>query len=305
MRPRFIVGYDGSPAADDAMRFTRRLATALDAELIAAYVHPTPGIVYADPYGGIQQSAFSDSVAAAERAALALLEGARGAEQRRALPGGSIPGELHALAVGEDAALLAVGLTHRGAAGRLLPGSIGERLVHGAPCPVLIVPPPSHDEPVATIGVAYDGRVEARRALGFAAGLAERLGASLTVMAAIKPGPRDGYLPRDPVVLDKALGSPYAHALDDAAGRLAGGVEVTTRLLLGPAGPAIAGTCEGGIDLLVAGARGHSPLHGALAGSTSRHLIDHAPCPVAIIPWSAHSRSLHAMELDREAAGTA
>jgi nucleotide-binding universal stress UspA family protein len=305
MRPRFIVGYDGSPAARDAMRFMRRLAELLDAELIAAYVYPTPGIVYADPYGGIQQSAFEDSVKAAERAAIALLDEAHGADRVRPLPGGSVPGERHALAVGEDAVLLAVGSTHRGAAGRLVPGSVGERLVHGSPCPVLVVPPGAYDQPLDTVGVAYDGRVEARRALRLAAGLAERLRASLTVMAAVKPGPRDGYMPRDPVVLDQSMGSPYGHALEDAAARVGNRVQVTTRLLLGPAGPALAGTCVAGVDILVAGSRGYGPLHAAATGSTSRHLADHTPCPVVIVPWGVHSRTVHAFETTQEVAGPA
>jgi nucleotide-binding universal stress UspA family protein len=296
MSPTFVVGYDGSATAGEALRFARVLAEPLAAEILAAYVYPTPGVMYADPYGGLPPSAISESAELAAGAAEQLVAGAPGASRTVALPGGSVPGELHALAVGEGAALLAVGLTHRGAAARLLPGSIGERLVHGSPCPVAVVPPESGGREIRTVGVAYDGRVEARRALRVAIALAQRFGAALHVMAAIKPGPRDGYMPRDPVALDEALGSPYAHALEDAASRAGAKIEVRPLLLLGPAGPALAGACETGIDLLVVGSRGHAPLHGALLGSTSRHLIDHAPCPLVVVPWSAHTTAVRAFE---------
>ena len=39
-----------------------------------------------------------------------------------------------------DAALIVVGSTHTGRAGRVLPGSTGERLLHGSPCAVAVVP---------------------------------------------------------------------------------------------------------------------------------------------------------------------
>ena len=48
---------------------------------------------------------------------------------------------LHEASEAEDAGLLVVGSTQRGRVGRVLPGSTAERLMHGAPCPIAIVPP--------------------------------------------------------------------------------------------------------------------------------------------------------------------
>ena len=59
---------------------------------------------------------------------------------RRVVGAGSAAEGLHRLAEDEPAALLAVGVTHRGALGRIVPGSVGERLLHGAPCPIAVVP---------------------------------------------------------------------------------------------------------------------------------------------------------------------
>ena len=58
----------------------------------------------------------------------------------RELPTTSAARALHELSETKGAGLLVVGSTKRGAAGRVLPGSTAERLMHGAPCPIAIVP---------------------------------------------------------------------------------------------------------------------------------------------------------------------
>ncbi len=47
---------------------------------------------------------------------------------------------LHDLAEAEHAELIVVGSSHTGRLGRVAPGSTGERLLHGAPCAVAVVP---------------------------------------------------------------------------------------------------------------------------------------------------------------------
>lgn len=56
------------------------------------------------------------------------------------------------------------------------------------------------------------------------------------------------------------------------------------RMLHGPVGKTLTHACEDGIDLLVTGSRGRGPVATVVAGSVSRHLAHHAPCPVLIVP---------------------
>ena len=58
----------------------------------------------------------------------------------RAVPCTSVTRGLQQVAEEEDALAIVVGPSHRGALGQVVPGSVGERLLHGAPCPVAVAP---------------------------------------------------------------------------------------------------------------------------------------------------------------------
>ena len=91
---------------------------------------------------------------------------------------------LHRMADVDDAELIVVGSTHTSRAGRVLPGSTGERLIHGSPCAVAVVPTDyrKRTEPIRKVGVAYNETPEARVAVFAAAKLAKAFGAELVVI---------------------------------------------------------------------------------------------------------------------------
>ena len=106
----------------------------------------------------------------------------------RPLPGMSAPRALHQAAEELDAGLLVVGSTSQGGAGRLVHGSTADRLLHGAPCPVAVVPPGwQAGGGISVIGAAFVDTDEGRDALRGALALARRAGAKLRVLSAAKP----------------------------------------------------------------------------------------------------------------------
>jgi nucleotide-binding universal stress UspA family protein len=164
----------------------------------------------------------------------------------------------------EGAALLAVGRTHHGPVGRALADSVPDQLLRGAPCPVLVVPPARRGL-INLIGVAFDAGEASLSALAVADELARDLGARV-VLLGVASSPIG--LPFDPLAY----------------------CDHECRTLHGPPGPAVAAECTGTIDLLVTGSRGYGPLHTLVAGSVSRHLAHHAPCPVLVVPRRAGDR---------------
>lgn len=290
MGPTYIVGYDGSPSARAALEFTRELARTTGARVVVAHVYPVLAGLYVSPYSGPGPAKrYAEADAAGMAAATRLLDEVEGDVDRVAIPGGSEPYELHAMARSERPALLAVGATHHGALGRLVPGSVAERVVHGSPCPVLVVPPEVRRDAIETIAVGYDGRGEARRALRLAESLAERAGARLRLVAAVDPGPVDAGAPLADGQLDEVAGSRFAATLERVAARTRrGGLEVDTQLVLAPAGDGLVRACsDGRVDLLVTGSRGYGPVRSVMLGGASRHVVDHAPCPVLVVPHAA------------------
>ncbi len=148
--------------------------------------------------------------------------------------------------------MIVLGSTHRHGLGRVLPGSVGERLLHGAPCAVLVAPSGFASREtfgIGSIGVGYDGRTEAGHAREVAAALAADLGASLETITVDDDG---GSGPADPADAAKAL------------------VERSREL-----------------DLLIVGSRGYGPVRHALLGSVSGELMRTAACPVLVVPRSA------------------
>ena len=104
-----------------------------------------------------------------------------------AIPSDSAARVLSEVAEAEQADLVVVGSSRRGALGRLLPGTTAERLLHDAPCPVAVAPRGYSGGDIRRIGVAYDGSPEADAALRAAESLALEIGAALTVYCVVDP----------------------------------------------------------------------------------------------------------------------
>jgi nucleotide-binding universal stress UspA family protein len=284
MKKTYIAGYDGSDASRAALRFVTQMAGDGDEVLAAAVFRQAPR--------GFGKGASDGTLVALDDQARAdadavLHDGGVPQAMRRVVGAGSAAEGLQLLAEERRAAMLAVGVTHRGALGRLVPGSTGEHLLHGAPCPVAVVPADVTTGPVRTIVAAYADTAEASAALHAAADLAGRLDAQLRVVAVWQPVATGFAALGAPYVageLPKDLAERMGQSIRAVVDALPSGIETDVQVLTGPVGATLVAACEGGVDLLVTGSRGYGPARSVLLGSVSRHLVDHAPCPVLVIP---------------------
>jgi hypothetical protein len=86
--------------------------------------------------------------------------------------------------------MIVLGSTGRGPVGRVLPGTIGERLLAGAATPVAIAPRGYAEHPASRlqlIGVAFDGSAEPHHALDAARLIARRAKARLRLITVFHP----------------------------------------------------------------------------------------------------------------------
>jgi nucleotide-binding universal stress UspA family protein len=152
-----IVGIDGSERSEDALAFACRLGGAT-VTLAAAYPYEDwPTLATGPEY---REFLREETVAILDRMRASLNGGDVTAH---ALADRSPARALHHLAEHEGAALIVVGSTHRGKLGRVMPGSTADRLLHGSPCPVAVVPRQYRTRepaPIRTVGVGYDGSEE-------------------------------------------------------------------------------------------------------------------------------------------------
>jgi nucleotide-binding universal stress UspA family protein len=229
--------------------------------------------------------------------------------ETRALQGTSAPKALHNAAEEFDAGLLVLGSTQRGGLGRLLPGSTAQRLMHGAPCALAVVP--QGWQPgggLNTIGVAFVDSPEGREALNGAHALARRAGAKLRVLSAGKThgfshtfGGGDAMTQ---ATTYEEIGSAMRAKAEQAVADATAGttdVEIEPDVSVGDPADFLIAASEN-VDLLVCGSRGYGPARAVLLGGVSRRVTSEASCPVIVLARGAED-GLEALLDEGAAAG--
>ena len=248
-----VVGVDGRAEGLDALALAERLATLDDAEFV---------VVAAYPYAPLS-SRILDGPTDAAGAARALDEARRALGRRRAdlvtVPG-STPGRtLHEVAEERAAAVIVVGSSHRGPAGRLVLGGVTAETLRRAPCSVAVAPRgwASGARSLTRIGVAVDGSDRDRSAVAVARRLADLIDARATVRT--------------------------IH-VETAVSRARGGHDVDASVYLeGEPADALAAH-SARLDLMVLGSRGRGRLGAVVLGSVAARLVGMARCPVLALP---------------------
>jgi len=190
-------------------------------------------------------------------------------------------------AAGSDSIVILGSLKTRGVR-RTAPGSTAERLLHGAPGPVAIVPLDYEAGPVGPIrrlAVAYVDTQDGHVALAAAGHMALELKAELQLVTVV-PDTRVAPAMGEPSVYRDEERDSFEGALKEASGHLPEGLVWSTRLLSGPVVDALADLRPEDADVLVCGSRGYGPACRVLLGGVSSRLLRHARIPVVVVPRS-------------------
>jgi nucleotide-binding universal stress UspA family protein len=193
-------------------------------------------------------------------------------------------------AVARTVDLIVLGTHGRSGFDRLLSGSVAEKVLRRASCPVLTIPP--HAPTVAAgstlfthILCAVDFSHASEQALGFAI----ELGGAVTVATVV-----EWLADEAPVAHPEFDVARYrAHLADDSGSRLRAlvqaaaapeGCQIDQVVAVGRAHREILRlAAEKGSDLIVMGAQGRGGVGLALFGSTTQQVVRGATCPVLVV----------------------
>lgn len=133
--------------------------------------------------------------------------------------------------------------------------------------------------------VPVDGSENACRAAAFAASLAQKLGAKLTLIH-VYDAPTAaamGLARQSREQIDLAMTEVSRGSFERARNGM-GGLEASTHVAIGhPDREIVAYARAEGVDHIVMGSRGMSLLQGAMLGSVSDRVLRQASCPVTIV----------------------
>ncbi|MDA0163246.1 universal stress protein [Solirubrobacter ginsenosidimutans] len=272
-----LIGVDASGRSEDAIAFGRDLAAVTDAHVVVACAFPyddLPARGSNPPY----REALGDE---AERIAGAMrdrLDGIATDRTRLRIVANQSPAHaLHDLAVAEHAEIIVVGSSHAGRFGRVTPGTTGERLLHGSPCAIAVVPHgygARHDRPMRRIGVAYDASDGAELAVTAAVELARALDAGLEIIGVVAAAD------------DTTSGTDVERDAQAALDAVAAELPAVGLCLTGDPAAKL-GERSADLDLMLVGSRGYGPLRSVLVGDVSGRFVRTAACPVIVLPRGA------------------
>lgn len=294
---RILVPLDFSPASMRALDYAVSLAKQFRAAIHLVYVHP-PDEPASKPSTA---HLLLQSAEAMER----LNEELAGVHRKRVKPfcpdnchirGGRPYKEIIGLAREMDADLIV--LSTRGHSGlkHLLMGSTAERVVRGAPCPVLVArrrkqkaKEANKTFTIRTILVPVDFSECSLAGMEYAAFLAKTFHATLRLLHVIYPYADYAFVDRIGVRL-----SPLIEAVQETAGQemdtlkqmaFLRGVSLETEICPGrPIDEICDAASQSNVDLIVTSTHGRTGFKHAVIGSVAEHVGRYAECSVLVVP---------------------
>ncbi|MDA0165011.1 universal stress protein [Solirubrobacter ginsenosidimutans] len=284
-----LIGVEASERSEDAIAFGRRLADVVGAHVIVVNAYPYSDLSSRASNAAYREALRDDALEIARRMRDQLERINDDDTQIRVAADPSPPRALHRMAHAEQASLVIVGSSHTGRAGRVLPGSTAERLLHGSPCAVAVVPQDYRkhaDQPIRRVGVAYNNTDEARAAVTAAASLARALGAELEIIGIVSTEyfTSSGLMGAAGIAsLRSDIERHVQESLDEVAAGVPADIVTHTRCATGGPEELLTVQTET-LEVLVMGSRGYGPLQAVLTGGISGRLVRTSHCPVIVVP---------------------
>ncbi|MBA1835063.1 universal stress protein [Corynebacterium wankanglinii] len=286
-----VVAVDGSPASDNAVRWAANTAMKRDIPLRLAASYSMPQFLYAEgmvPPSEVFDEMQRETLQTVDRAREIALEVAPDLRIGHAVAEGSPIDML--LEMSRDCTMVVMGSRGLSGLSGMVLGSVSGAVVSHAYCPVVVVREDNAVTEATKYGpvvVGVDGSEVSRRATEVAFEEAAARGAELvavhTWVDTQIQGPGAGYAVSEDhwnavqAEKDELLGT-YLGELSDKY------PDVVVKKTITRDRPvrALASAAEGA-QLLVTGSHGRGGFKGMLLGSTSRALLQQAPCPMMVV----------------------
>jgi nucleotide-binding universal stress UspA family protein len=263
-------------------------------------LHVFPVAIPADPFAGLpefQPFALTDRHRAHLLKQLSAFATAEGAETRRITvalrEGVDIHAEILEAADQMKPDLIVMGTHGRSGFQHLMLGSVAEKVLRKARCPVLTVPRRAPDAvsagpaPFTRILCGIDFSDCSMAALEYAASLASESGARLDVISVVQLIPMYDMTGAAPLYYPGLLNDVKADIsaqLDHVLANAVSGVPVDRFVTAGtPHREIVRVASERNADLVVLGAQSHGAIDHAFFGSTTNHVVRQASCPVLTV----------------------
>jgi nucleotide-binding universal stress UspA family protein len=292
---RILCPVDFSGSSAKALAYAAALARWHRAELAVLHVYQiqTSPVLTVGPYvGAIGPMALSSADRAQLEATLARFVGEEAAQDVRTTTAltedVNVPASILAHAESMRADLVVLGTEGHSGVDRLMLGSVAERVLRKAACPVVTVPPraPADQSPesVRNVLCSIDFSDSSTAALESAAAWSAKAGARLTALHVIELPVQASVLPEYVPLRDRLI----ADARDSLDALIPQTVrqsrDFETQVAVGRPGPEILRAAEiHNADLIVMGVRGRNAIDLAVLGSATQHVLRRARCPVLAV----------------------
>ena len=271
---RFLLATDGSAQSLAAADFLAQLPLGPDSLVLVLYVEPASSETADDVLGRTTMR----------------LAASRAVVETRSIPGTPVQ-EILKAAEDEHVDLVLLGCSGVSAVARFFLGSVTERVMRHAPCPVLVARPCG--QPLKEIVVGVDSSTTSQRALDWLVGLplpADSEVRLVTAVPILEEATRTHMmlpvaLQEGDATLDERLRHKAQELLSDATQRLEPtGHRVVSEIRSGDAAVALLDVAESeGAHLTVIGSHGSGAVERFLLGSVSEKVLRHAHCSVLVV----------------------